>query len=363
MAASGGLTTPGRSLHLVAITQIAVIALSLLGLFELAHAHPKTDVIKLANGDVLTGEIKGMSRAQLTLSTDPSPDKIYLKWEWVAEVTSKYLYEVEDEDGLRYFGTLAPGDEAGRITVRGVEGADESLLMFDVVSITPINKTFWSRLSGDAGLGFGYSQANTVVQWSANGTVTYVSRKWTVNLQGSSFFSSQENAAETIRNWVSLEGTRNLPERLLVVSGFKGEQNPDQGYDPRFTIWLGGGRFLVKENHQILSLALAVSGVSERSVGGADYETSSELSAPLNLQRFFYERPKRDLTVNLTPSVSLNDLERYRLSFSATGRWETIKNLYIELTLQESYDARPPGTGDAAKNDLTITTGVSYSFP
>ncbi len=327
-----------------------------------ARAHDKTDVVTLINGDVLTGEIKGLSRGQLTLSTDSSPQKIYLKWEWVTAIKSSFHYELEDVDGIRYFGTLPEAEDRNHLVVRTARG-DVTLNLENVVNILPISRTFWSRFSGDVGLSFGYSQINTVIQWNGNATIKYVSRKWDLKLNASSFFSSQKDAAETTRHSTGLNATRNLPRRWLVAGAFLAEESPDQGYDPRLSLGGSFGRYLIKENHQILSVNLGVSVVGERAVGADSYSASSELGLPVKLERFFYERPKRDLAVHFTPSLSLNDTERYRVNLTATGRWETLKNLYIELTLQESYDAKPPGGDDAAKNDLTLTTGVSYSFP
>jgi len=35
-----------------------------------AHAQPKADIVRLANGDRITGEVKNLNRGQLELSTD-----------------------------------------------------------------------------------------------------------------------------------------------------------------------------------------------------------------------------------------------------------------------------------------------------
>ena len=70
-----------------------------------ALAQPKTDVITLANGDRITGEIVRLSRGRLELKTDDA-GTIYIEWDNVARVQSIHQFEVETSNRQRLYGAL-----------------------------------------------------------------------------------------------------------------------------------------------------------------------------------------------------------------------------------------------------------------
>ena len=62
------------------------------------RADPKTDVIVLTNGDRITGEIKSVEAAILTLSTD-SAGTLSIEWVRVASLTSHTDFQFEMANG------------------------------------------------------------------------------------------------------------------------------------------------------------------------------------------------------------------------------------------------------------------------
>jgi hypothetical protein len=72
-----------------------------------AHAQ-KTDVVKLANGDRITGEVKSLTKGQLKFSTDDAGTN-YLEWDKVVSLEAARQFDVTISDGRRYFGSLEEG--------------------------------------------------------------------------------------------------------------------------------------------------------------------------------------------------------------------------------------------------------------
>src|SRR5689334_6453439 len=74
-----------------------------LALSTAAHAYgqPKTDVVTLANGDRITGEVVALERGRLKFETDDA-GTLYLEWDKLASVVAARLVEVSKSDGTRF---------------------------------------------------------------------------------------------------------------------------------------------------------------------------------------------------------------------------------------------------------------------
>ena len=64
-------------------------------------AAPKTDIIVFRNGDRLTGEIKGLEKGRLELSTDTA-GTVDIEWDKIASVETTQYLDVETTDGRAF---------------------------------------------------------------------------------------------------------------------------------------------------------------------------------------------------------------------------------------------------------------------
>jgi hypothetical protein len=99
----------------------------------------KTDIVRLANADRFTGEVKSVRKGQLQLSTDDA-GTIYLDWIKVAALESVRRFDVTTSDGRRFYGSLAAG--APRTLIVRETTGDVSLPAADVTVIAPIGAGF-----------------------------------------------------------------------------------------------------------------------------------------------------------------------------------------------------------------------------
>ncbi len=75
---------------------------------------------------------------------------------------------------------------------------------------------------------------------------------------------------------------------------------------------------------------------------------------------FTYDSPKTTLTTSLTAYPSLTDSGRVRANLEFALRRELIKDLFVELSVYDSYDSQPPEEG--GENDYGIVTGLGFTF-
>ena len=73
------------------------------------HAQPNTDIVVLANGDRITGEVKRLERGRLEFSTDDA-GTLYLEWDKLVSVIAARVVEVVTGDGRRFLDGLLPDD-------------------------------------------------------------------------------------------------------------------------------------------------------------------------------------------------------------------------------------------------------------
>src|SRR4030095_15847044 len=70
-----------------------------------AHGQGRTDVVTLANGDRITGEIVRLERGRLQFKTDDA-GTLYLEWDKLTSVVTTRLVEVVTTDGRTFLGSL-----------------------------------------------------------------------------------------------------------------------------------------------------------------------------------------------------------------------------------------------------------------
>src|SRR5262249_19038489 len=142
----------------------------------------KTDIVTLANGDRITGEVSTLNRGQLEYKTDDQ-GTLYIEWDKIATVTSTGQLEVGTSDGQRYVGSLASAPGRG-LRVVATAGTDR-LLMTDVTIITKIGRSFWTKLDGSIDVGFSYTKSSDIAQLNVNSSTVYRSPSFEARLTGS----------------------------------------------------------------------------------------------------------------------------------------------------------------------------------
>ncbi len=141
--------------------------------FEAAWAQ-KTDIVALKNGDRITGEVKELKFGKLEYSTD-DVGTIFIEWDKVIFLKSKSTYELETEEGDKYFGTVDTDTTENKLLVLN-QNRTVSLALSRVIRISRIKDSFWKRLDGSGDLGFSYTKASEVGQLILNADVRYRTR-------------------------------------------------------------------------------------------------------------------------------------------------------------------------------------------
>jgi Protein of unknown function, DUF481 len=343
----------------LAVPACATAALVLV-LVATASGQGRTDVVSLANGDRITGEVVELERGRLEFKTDDA-GTLYLEWDKLASVVSKRLVEVVTTDGRRFLGSLGPAPNRS-IAVVTAEGA-VSLLMPDVTVIRTIGGSFWRKLDGSIDAGFNYTQSSGIAQLNVNSDTVFRRPASQARLTASLTLTQNDEDEEDGRDdRGTLEGSflRYPWQEVFIIGAGRFETNESLGLVLRSQIGAAVGPRLVNSNRGQLTIGAGLAFNDER---GVDVEPTQNVEALFVFSSSFYtyDRPKTNLDFSLEYYPSLSNRGRQRVQLDAAIKREFWKDFFVSFNLYNSYDSRPPNPA-ADTNDIGLVLSVGWTY-
>lgn len=313
----------------------------------------------LSNGDRITGEVKGLERGRLEFSTDDA-GTLYLEWEHLLSIVgSMHIVEAVTSDGRRFVGTLTAAPDRS-IAVTGFIGID-TIEMKEVVLITPIGRNFWSKLDGSIDAGFSYTKSSGVAQLNLDSETIYRRPAFSARLSASVTQTEQEDdSQDDDRATVEASYLRYPWQKWFVFVASKFENNESLGLILRSELSAAAGPRLVNSTRAQMTLGAGLSVNDER---GVDVESTRNIEGVLTFRSAYYtyDRPKTTLDLSIAYYPSLSNLGRQRVQLDASGKRELWKDLFVSLSLYNTYDSRPPNPA-ANNNDVGIVTSIGWTY-
>jgi hypothetical protein len=325
-----------------------------------ALAREKTDVVVIQNGDVLTGEIKGMSRGKIDFSTDDA-GRISIKWDKVLRVSSIHPYEVELSSGARHFGVLSsPSNEDLAV---GLLPTQDIFPMDAVVEIVPMDDNFLGRVRAAFDFGFTFAKANSATTISTSGELAYRSRSFGARLNFDGYFQTQSDAVNTTtvsQYSAALTGNYYFKQHWRAFVSGQLFHNDELSLILRSTIASGAGYSAVRNGWNELWLTAGLAGSREQYMTG-DPNFTLEGMFDVSWTAFRYDTPKLDLAAELVLLPGLTDWGRLRGTFTFRIKYEFFKDFNTGLQFTDSFDTRPPDP-NASHNDYITSLTVGWSY-
>ena len=343
------------------MTRPARVALALvltLAVTSAAQAQGRTDVVTLANGDRITGEVVQLQRGRLEFKTDDA-GTLYLEWDKLASVVAARVVEVVTSDNRRFVGMLAQA-AARSLSVVTPQGT-VLLPMPDVTIITPVGLGFWHQLDGSIDAGFNYTRSSGVAQMNLNSDTVYRRPASRARLTASMTLTRKDDE-EGRDDRGSLEASylRYPWQNWFLAGAGRFETNESLGLELRSQIAFSVGPRLVNSNRAQLMIGAGLVFNDER---GVDVDATRNVEALFGFSTSFYtyDRPKTNLDINLQYYPSLSNAGRQRVQLDAGVKREFFKDLFLALNLYNTYDSDPPNPA-ANTNDIGLTLSLGWSY-
>jgi hypothetical protein len=322
----------------------------------LAWAQPKTDVVRLANGDHVTGEIVHLERGRLRLKTDDA-GTIDFEWDNIAGVESTRQFEIGTTDGLRILGSLQPA--VGRSIHLVGNGGDVMLSMNGITTIYPIGSSFLSKLDGSVNMGYSYTRSSAIGQLSVNTDTTFRRPAFLFKLSMSGTWTEQPGDEKDDRGNLQAEYLR-YRGRWFAGGGVVFENNESLGLVLRSQ---GGGivgQRLVNTNRAQLEVGGGLVGNNEEAV---DSPSTKNLEAvgTIRWSFFTYDGSKTNLATSFDYYPSLSNWGRQRLQFDFSFSRDVWKDFAFAIDVFDTFDSAPPDPA-AAHNDVGVVTSIGWTY-
>lgn len=216
------------------------------------------------------------------------------------------------------------------------------------------------RWDGSVSAGFDATKANSDTSLSASFDARRRAEDFLFNFSGSVYARSQDEVEDTLRANFRTVYRGLMENRWYWAALGSVERNDELGIDLRTLGGAGYGRFLTQTGRSLWSVTGGLAVVNEQRAGGESAQTDLEAVLNTAYEFFTYDTPKTTLTTSLTVFPSLTNSGRVRADLDIALRRELITDLFIELSLYDSYDSKPPE--DGTQNDYGIVTSLGYTF-
>ena len=346
----------GRALKrpVAALAAAGVVLLALATAFP-AVAREKTDEVVLVNGNLITGEIMGMSRGQLDYKTDDA-GRLTIEWLKIVRVTSVHIFEVETSAGVKHLSALHPLPGNGGGAVQLDEGT--RIPIGEIVSIVPLDAGLFSRLSAYLDLGLALAKANSALTLNADGFVGYRGERMGSSLQFVLYLQDSTNVTTATSGSVQLTGDLYFG-RWTAQLGVGAEENSELDLKLRLTLLGGAAYSAIRNNWMELMANAGLAGIREQyTAGDPSWYLTGYLAGSWNA--FRYDSPKLDAGISVAVYPYLTDLGRVRVQAGMRVKYELFKDFNVGLSLTDTYDSRPPES--ASNNDYNISFTIGWSY-
>jgi len=337
---------------------VSVLALLLFSSL-VAEAAPRTDVVTLANGDRITGEIVSLSLGRLTFKTDDA-GTIEIEWEKLAHVESVQQFEVITSDGRRMLGHLGRADAGREVLVVTLSGS-VSLPVAEVTNLTPIGASFWAKLDGSVDAGFNYTRSSGIAQTTFNSDTIFRRPAFMMRLSSSATLTQRsDDDQRDDRAALDFSYERFRGRRWFIVGAGRLESNESLGLVLRSQLGTALGLRLVNTNRAQIAVS---GGLVVNNEQGVDTPAAQNVEALFGarMSYYSYDRPKTTLDAGLQYYPSLSHWGRQRIQVDSNVKRELWKDFYVALNLFDTFDTDPPNV-DAARNDVGVVASVGWSY-
>ncbi len=320
----------------------------------------KTDTLYLYNGDRIVGEIKRLKYELLHFSTTGA-GLIKVKWFYVAGLQSSKLYEIQMRDGSEFYGTLDSNSIENNI-FEILPGLKETFDIHEIVSLTPIKKSFWSRSNLSVDLGFSFTKASDILNVNAGVHYDYTAKQNYIIFDYDLINTFRRDERTTARKQ-DLKGEYVHKFRgHYIYQGFTSlEQNSELGLNSRFNLGTTMGYQFFSTNKAELLITAGPQVSYETPLDDQPTRTNFEGIIIGNFKAFRVLDPELDIFFRGTYIPSFSLAGRYRVTTDINARIELLSDFFLKLSFYSTFDSDP--VAEAASNDdWGINTTFSYKF-
>jgi hypothetical protein len=312
-------------------------------------------------GDRMTGEVKKLTRGELYFNTGYVAQDVRVDWTKVSRLVSLDRYQVLLSNGQQLVGEIERSMD-GVFSVGGMP-LPAPLDWRDVVSMLPVERTFWNQLTGNLDYGFDYTSGSDQTQSTLTSALGYIGYRYSLKFDGSSVFSGQTDGTSTSRNTFNALAQIRFAPKWFALGMLDLLSSEQQNLDLRTTSGAGVAWALVQTDRTEFRALFAIVASREKYTVTSDATSqppTTNLEAVVGADFSMFRFKTTQVDANFAVYPNLSTAGRVRLSATPNSRLELVRNVYWSFYLYENYDSKPPV--DAPRNDFGVTSSFGWKF-
>ncbi len=335
---------------------VVIVILIVLFLPNLVSA--QSDSLVLSNGNTMVGELKEMKQNSATLSTDYSDDDFKIKWDKIKQLKTTTKFVVTLQSGERFNGFLSGNSD--RLEILNENGTLAATSMSKIVYLKQIKPEFWRNINASLSVGYNFTKANTLSQYSVRSHLQYRGKRWSGSSRYNHIISSQDNVPSTERLDANMVYNYFLKRKWFLVGEVNWLSNTAQNINLRTLGKAGFGRYLIQTNALYWGLQTGITlNYESFSNQGLDLQKESA-EAFLGTEANLYNIGDLNLLSRIVVYPSLTESGRWRTDFNFDLKYDLPLDFFINFGVSLNYDNQPVLEGK--ETDYVLQTTVGWSL-
>lgn len=317
------------------------------------------DTIYTATGTELIGEIKSLNQNVLIFDTDYADSEFEIEWVNVDGVISSSTLIIYTTDGERYTGNLKYNKKEKKIVEFYNSLKNLTLSLNDVVQISTLSKSFWSRIYISVDAGFSFTKANNVTQFSSTSRANYKADKWKLSGNYNNVTTNQDSVDATTRTEGGLDYNYDIWGNAFAFVGIDFLKNSEQMLDLRTTSMLGAGYYIVRTNQLFFQGGVGLANANEE-YGGEMPSTENSFEGLAMLEFDAFDIGDFSFRTKVMTFPSFSNPGRIRINGDVSLKWDLPLDFYIKASYVHNYDSEP--LIDVPSSDYVFQTSIGWEW-
>lgn len=316
------------------------------------------DSLYLSNNEFLIGELKSMTRNVAVIETNYSDSDFKIEWDKIKRIVTQTEFLITLESGDRYFGHLKGDNE--KVMIYNDSTSYNAGSIENIVYLKELEQTFWQRLSASLSLGYNYTKANNLSQYSVRSNLTYATRKWLTSGNYNQIFSSQDEANTTRRLDANALFNFFFKKKWFGAAEVNWLSNTAQNINLRTLTKLGIGRYMIRTNTMYWAFQTGVSFNNESFNINDDITYNNSAEAYLGTEANLYDIGDLNLRARAVFYPSITESNRFRSDLTLDIKYDLPLDFFIQLGISLNYDNQPAENG--SETDYVFQTTFGWSL-
>lgn len=331
----------------------------LLLLFQSSFVFAQNDSLLLSNGNKIFGEMKSMKQGVATVKTPYSKSDFKIKWGKVKTVHTETEFLITVKSGERYNGFLQSGED-DEIHILHASDTLASVPKEHIVFLDVVKTDFLSNIKVALGVGYNFTKADNLSQFSVRSTLGYRAKRWALNANYNDIRSSQDKIKSVKRLDASLGYQFYLKRNWFTVTEVSWLSNTEQNIRLRTLARLGVGKYILQTNSAYWAVHSGVTYNNEsfrvHDVNKDNNSAEGFIATELNL----YDIGDITLLTRAIAYPSLTESGRWRFDYTLDLKYDLPLDFYINFGITLNYDNKPVKSG--SETDYVFQTTFGWSF-